>query len=173
MPRNHDHFTHPVSVLILVLAVLFMSSCSKRTETVESHDTAIFRTLDGQQLTLAQIDQPVLINFWSTSCAICIAEMPDLARLYEDYRETGFELIAVAMPHDPPNAVLEFAEARQLPFPVALDVDGSVLKAFSSVKGTPTSFLFNAQGELVSRHVGKMDWESLRDELYALTAKSS
>ena len=94
--------------------------------------------------------------------------MPELARLHADYAPRGFELVAVAMPHDRPDTVLELAEASALPFPVALDIDGRVLDAFEPVPGTPTSFLLAADGRVVARHVGPHDLPALRrllDEL--------
>lgn len=173
MPGYRYQFSLVPFLMTLALIVLSISACSKRTDLSGNHGSTVFRTLDGRQLVLAEFKRPVLINFWSTSCAICVAEMPQLTKLHQDYSPEGLELIAVAMPHDPPNAVLEFAKARDLPFPVAIDVDGAVLKNFDSVKGTPTSFLFNARGELVSRHVGRMDWEELREEIDGLLHESA
>ncbi len=98
--------------------------------------------------------------------------MPDLAKLYEDYAGNDFELIAVAMPYDAPNEVLELAESYKLPFPVALDIKGEALKAFASVKGTPTSFLLNSKGVVVKRYIGAIKFDGLRKELDKLLALS-
>ena len=35
------------------------------------------------------------MNFWATSCAVCVAEMPELASVYVAYRERGLELVAL------------------------------------------------------------------------------
>ena len=173
MPGYRYQFSQRSLVLTLIVIALSIPACSKRTDLSKDHGSTVFRILDGRQLTLAELNRPVLINFWSTTCAVCIEEMPQLKQLHQDYSPEGLELIAVAMPHDPPNAVLEFAKARELPFPVAIDVDGAVLKNFDSVEGTPTSFLFNAEGKLVSRHVGRMDWDTLRLELDSLFPPSA
>ncbi len=85
-----------------------------------------------------------------------------MVELHQEYQQRGFELIAVAMPFDPPNFVLEFAESRKLPFPVALDIEGNVLAAFEPVKGTPTSFLIDTNGQVVSRIVGAINFDKLR-----------
>ena len=107
----------------------------------------------------------MLVNFWASDCAVCLQEIPNLVALHADYAPRGFELVAVAMPHDPPNAVLELAEARELPYPVAIDIDGAVLAAFEPVPGTPTSFLVDAEGWVVERHVGALDVTALRGRL--------
>ena len=46
--------------------------------------------------------------------------MPETISAYNEYAAKGYEAIAVAMNYDPPNFVLNFAETRKLPFPVAL-----------------------------------------------------
>lgn len=98
--------------------------------------------------------------------------MPDMAHLYEDYAGKGFELIAVAMPYDAPNEVLEIATARNLPFPVALDLEGEAVNAFGSIRGTPTSFLLNSEGEVVKRYIGAIKFDGLRKELDKLLTLS-
>ncbi|MBI3575462.1 MAG: TlpA family protein disulfide reductase, partial [Gammaproteobacteria bacterium] len=62
-----------------------------------------FHLLDGRKLALKELrGQPVLVAFWATNCKPCVEELPDLIKLYNDLHPKGFELIAVAMPYDPP-----------------------------------------------------------------------
>lgn len=142
-----------------------MGACSKRTSLDDSVQTLVFHTVTGDRIAMAGIAGPVLINFWSTDCAICLHEMPEMAQIYDDYRTTGFELVAVAMPYDPPNKVLELAERQDLPFPVALDLKGEALASFATVKGTPTSYLLDNEGKLVKRYTGAIPMNGLRKQL--------
>lgn len=80
---------------------------------------------------------------------------------YEKFRSRGYETIAVAMSYDPPTYVVNFAQTRKLPFPVAIDNTGTVAKAWGNVNVTPTSFLVNKRGEIVKRIVGKPDFAEL------------
>ncbi len=103
--------------------------------------------------------------------------MPDLVALHEDYEAQGFTVIAVAMPTDRPDLVLEVSQQRKLPFPVALDLDGKVISAFTTtngktIKGTPTTFLINANGDLLGRYVGKIRFDVLREKLDELLTMS-
>lgn len=111
---------------------------------------------------------PVLVNFWATDCAICLQEMPEIAELYNDYHDKGFDVIAVAMPYDAPNQVLEMAEHEGWPFPVALDIQGEALASFATVKGTPTSYLIDVEGKLIKRYVGAISMNHIRKQLDAL-----
>jgi peroxiredoxin len=83
--------------------------------------------------------------------------MPDTIAHYRDLRDKGFETIAVAMQYDPPNYVLNFTETRKLPFPVVIDAQGELAKAFGDVKLTPTAFLIDKQGNIIKRYLGNYD----------------
>ena len=73
----------------------------------------------------------------------------------------GFETLAVAMQTDPPALVSNFAQARALPFGVAIDNTGEVARRLGDVQFTPTSLLINKRGEIVKRWIGKTDFEAL------------
>ena len=162
MRLNH-HLPWLAGICLLTTALL--ASCSNRTELDDSVAKLTFHTLDGEQIAVAGRTHPLLVNFWSTTCVICLAEMPEMAELYHDYVDQGVQVVAVAMPYDPPNEVLELTQGRQYPFPVGLDIKGEAVAAFGTVKGTPTSFLLDAQGRLVKRYVGAIRFDDLRDEL--------
>lgn len=132
-----------------------------------------FVLLDGSRQSTADFKGKVLLlNFWATSCASCVAEMPDLAATHEKYRTRGFETVAVAMSYDPPSYVLNFAQTRKLPFKVAFDNTGAVAKAWGDVRLTPTSYLVNKRGEIVKRYVGSPDFAELHRLIEELLAQS-
>lgn len=121
-----------------------------------------FVSLQGEKITTADLRGKVaLVNFWATDCATCIKEMPEIVATYNKYRAQGFETIAVAMKHDPPNYVLNYTEKNRLPFKVALDPVGDLAKAFGEVKLTPTTFIIDKQGKLVMRILGEPDFAKL------------
>ena len=121
-----------------------------------------FVSIKGEKIATAGLRGKVtVINFWATDCAICVKEMPDMARLYERHRERGLEFVAVAMRHDPPNRVADYAERNKLPFKVALDLDGGHAQAFGSVRFTPTTFIIDKRGRIVSRIQGEPDFAKL------------
>ncbi len=119
--------------------------------------------LDGQPRHTRQLlGQVVLVNFWATSCSSCVHEMPELVATYQQYRAQGFQTLAVAMDYDPPAAVADFAESRQLPFPVVIDNTGAIARSFGPVTLTPTTFLINKHGLIVKRYLGPPDFVALR-----------
>jgi len=121
-----------------------------------------FVSIKGEKITTESLrGKVVLVNFWATDCVTCVKEMPDITATYNKYRAQGFETIAVAMRHDPPNYVLNFVEKNKLPFKVALDPVGELAKAFGEVKLTPTTFVIDKRGKLVTRILGEPDFAKL------------
>ena len=122
-----------------------------------------FSTLSGRVISTQDLRGKVtLINFWATSCAPCVKELPGMAEVYKKYNAQGFETIAVAMEYDPPNYVKNFSERNQLPFPVALDARGEIAQAFGKVRGdvrvVPTSFVIDKQGRVIKSYLGELDF---------------
>jgi peroxiredoxin len=124
---------------------------------------ATFTTLEGKSIVLAELrGKVVLVNFWATSCPGCVKEMPDMVETYKQYKDRGFEIVAVAMSYDPPNYVANFVQTRQLPFPVALDVNGEHARAFGNVQVTPTTFIIGKDGRILEQKLGELDFVRLR-----------
>jgi peroxiredoxin len=121
-----------------------------------------FLTLKGETITTADLrGKVVLVTFWATDCATCVKEMPALVAMHRKFAGRGYETIAVAMRHDPPNYVVAFAEKNALPFKVALDPVGAVAKAFGEVRLTPTAFVVDRRGRYAGRIVGEPDFAKL------------
>lgn len=128
-----------------------------------------FATLSGESLATSDLRGKVLlVNFWATTCGSCIQEMPKMVETYNKFAPRGYEMIAVAMSHDHPNQVAEFAQRRALPFKVALDGNGAIAKGFGDVRITPTTFLIDRQGRILKQYLGEPRWS----EFHALIEKA-
>ena len=132
-----------------------------------------YTLLDGEKGSIEALrGRVVLVNFWATSCATCVAEMPAIAATHGRFKARGFETLAVAMRHDAPASVAHFAQTRQLPFGVAIDHTGDIARQFGEVQLTPTMFLIDKRGLIVKRYVGTPDFAALHllvEELLAQT----
>ncbi|MBC8006919.1 MAG: TlpA family protein disulfide reductase [Prolixibacteraceae bacterium] len=116
----------------------------------------------GDQFAMSSLKgKVVLVNFWATSCAVCLSEMPKMVQTYETYRERGLETVAVAMPYDPPDRVFAYAQQNKLPFRVTLDIFGKAVSAFGGIRGTPTTFLIDRGGKILKRIEGEPDFSKL------------
>ena len=118
-----------------------------------------FTTIDGKEIAMADLKgKVVLINFWATDCPGCIKEMPALVKTYNEFSNKGFEVIAVAMPYDPPAQVLNYAKQKALPFPVMHDGLSEITEKFGGISLTPTTYIFDKQGHLLRRTIGNIDF---------------
>lgn len=103
----------------------------------------------------------VLVNFWATTCAVCLAEMPRLVALHQRLAPRGLRTVAVSMPYDPPAQVMTYAERKALPFGVAIDNTGAIERAFGGIAGTPTTFVIDRRGRIARRITGEPDFAAL------------
>lgn len=127
------------------------------------------RTLDGNPVELTSLrGKPLLVTFWATSCTGCVKEIPHLIELYQEFSPQGLQMLAIAMSYDPPNHVLAMRDARQLPYPIALDIDGNAAHAFGDVRLTPTSFLIAPDGRIVREKIGELDMAEVRAQLRSM-----
>jgi peroxiredoxin len=91
----------------------------------------------------------VLVDFWATWAAPCVAELPRVQAAYAKYREGGFEVVGVSLDETKP-AVLDFIRTRNLPWRQIHNAScgGDLVEAFG-VGTIPASFLIDPQGTII------------------------
>ncbi|MCL2833701.1 MAG: redoxin domain-containing protein [Treponema sp.] len=100
----------------------------------------------------------VFLNFWATWCGPCRMEMPSIQALYDRYRDSGLEILAVNAGESRPE-VQAFLDANKITFPVLLDTDNRVNMAYG-VQAIPTSYLIDRDGMIIMRLTGSIDWNT-------------
>ena len=113
--------------------------------------------LDGTTFsTYGERGNVVLLNLWATWCGPCRAEVPALLSLHERFAGRGFKVVGISLddPGDEP-AVRDFVREQKITYPVALDKDGTLSKAFH-VSVLPTSMLIDRQGRIVWQDIGML-----------------
>jgi thiol-disulfide isomerase/thioredoxin len=147
----------PLIVLGLVAALFFSLSQKPQAPNVT------FTTIEGKKISMASLKgKMVLVNFWATDCPGCVKEIPALVDIYKKYQAKGFEVIAVAMPYDPPAQVLNYTKLKALPFPVMHDGLEEITQAFGGINLTPTTYIFDKQGNRLQRIIGEIDFGNLK-----------
>ena len=126
-------------------------------------------TISGEKITSQQLlGKITLINFWATDCPGCINEMPGLIETYNQYKDQGLEVIAVAMYYDPPSRVISFTKNNNLPFPVVLDANKEIISKFNNVKLTPTSIILDKNGNVINTIIGEINFNDFNKNLVKL-----
>jgi cytochrome c biogenesis protein CcmG/thiol:disulfide interchange protein DsbE len=94
----------------------------------------------------------VLVDFWASWCAPCQQSFPWLDAIHRQYAGKGLRVVAINLDkkHAPAEAFLDKHPAG---FTVAFDADGTAAEAFR-VKGMPSTYLVDRDGNVVYSHVG-------------------
>jgi len=105
------------------------------------------KTPAGESITLSDLQgQAVLVNLWATWCPPCRAEMQSIEKLYREYKDQGFTVLAIDITYqDEPSAVMPFVNEQGLTFPILLDETGGTAKAYQ-LRSLPSSFFIRRDG---------------------------
>jgi thiol-disulfide isomerase/thioredoxin len=109
-----------------------------------------FTALDGREVDLAKLKgRVVLVEFWSTTCGPCIAEMPAVKAVYEKLRDRGFEVVAISLDLNE-SAVRRFVKENELPWPQHFDGKGweNEFAVRHGIFSLPTKWLVDKRGDL-------------------------
>ena len=121
--------------------------------------------LDGEDVELYDVlaeNDVVLIDFWASWCAPCIASIPKLKELYTDYSEKGFEIVFVSI-DDTHEEWKEESVKQELPWINVGDIQGFEASTALDweITSIPTEFLIDPNGKILDRDVTPDELESL------------
>jgi peroxiredoxin len=154
---------------LLALPAVGLPGCGRR----EDAPHFSYTLLDGAAAHSSALrGQVVLVNFWATTCAVCVAEMPQLIATHQRFAGRGLQTLAVAMQYDAPASVVQFAETRRLPFAVVIDNTGSIARSFGDVAATPTTFAIDRRSRIARRWVGQPGFAELNGLIEKLLAEA-
>jgi len=104
--------------------------------------------LGGGTITLAEYRgrKPVVLDFFTTWCPNCKRSMPHLNAFYEKYKDQ-IEVIGIDMQENP-SLVQKTITDWKITFPIALDTNGSVTRAYG-VRYTNVHVLIDKEGNVV------------------------
>lgn len=100
----------------------------------------------------------VFLNFWTTWCRPCREEMRSMEKLYTEFKNRDFTILAVDFQEDS-ETVKAFRKDFNLNFPILLDSDGKVGLMYG-VRGIPATYLIDREGYVLGRALGPRDWAS-------------
>jgi cytochrome c biogenesis protein CcmG/thiol:disulfide interchange protein DsbE len=106
--------------------------------------------------------RPVVVNFWASTCAPCVREMPALEEVHRAAGD-GLALVGIAV-NDRVDAALELAATTGVTYPLGTDPRGEY---FTDAGATllPTTLVFDADGELRRRLTGEITAADLAEVL--------
>lgn len=137
-----------------------------KTEQLESSFAAnsieqdvLFKNMDGEVIELAdQKGKVVFINFWATWCPPCIAEMPSIQSLYNEFKGNEKVMFLMVDVDNKPEKSQKFMDKRKFDMPVYTPV--SVIPKSYMDRSIPTSLVLNKYGKVVFKHEGMGDYSN-------------
>jgi thiol-disulfide isomerase/thioredoxin len=100
----------------------------------------------------------LLLNFWASWCLPCREEMPMMERLYQQFKDKGFVVLAVNV-KDKREDALAFVKELKLTYPIVFDPEGEVGLLYGAW-GLPLTYLIGPEGEGLARMWGPAAWDS-------------
>ncbi|RAZ79314.1 thiol-disulfide oxidoreductase ResA [Planococcus halotolerans] len=165
--KKNRLFMRTAILLIMIGAVTFTiynGVTKEKSELLQVGDKApdfALTDLNGERQQLSDYKgQGVFVNFWGTWCKPCEKEFPLMEKQYQVYKEKGVQILAVNIAQSD-YEVEQYAERKNLTFPIVIDKNKSVMEAYN-IRPLPTTILVNPDGEIEKIVTGEMSEEDIR-----------
>ena len=117
--------------------------------------------VDGKAIALSDFrGQPVMLYFWATWCKICEIEQGSIRSIDRDHT-----ILSVALRSGNALQVARYMQENDLKMPTLVDEHGDLANRFG-VRGTPTAFFIDAEGQIRSVEVGYTTESGMRLRLW-------
>ncbi len=162
--------------LVLPLAVILVGCgeiASENDEVVEAASDFTLESLSGPPVTLSEFrGKTVIIDFWATWCPPCLFQVPELNKLQAAHREADdLVVIGVAVDVEGEPVVRPWAQEQGIEYIVAIG-DEKLATRFGAM-GFPTLVVVTPDGNVDSRHVGLIEYDTLEELVAAVTSTRS
>lgn len=129
--------------------------------------------LDGVKHSLSDWKGRVIVlNFWATWCAPCLAEIRSFVSLQEEYGGRGLQFIGIGL--DDPRKLGNVQRTLDINYPILVtdpDVGGHLMAQWGNKSGVvPYTVVVDRQGRVVMRHRGPMHRDEFDEQVLPLLA---
>ena len=155
-----------IASIIVFLIVFFREGKAQTQYNLHNMEIAL-PSLKGDTLRLSSLNgKVVLIDFWASWCGPCRVANKNLVKLYEKYRNSGFEIFAVSVDEDK-DAWIKAVKKDKATWIQVNDrggwEGGTAIRW--NIQQLPTSYLFDKKGNILARDPDKKELERLLKEL--------
>lgn len=145
-------------IMVFVQRTLAMGpSVKKNKKTLEDYKWRL-ATAQGDMISFEDAqDQVVMVNFWATWCPPCIAEMPSIQRLYDQYKD---EVAFYFVTDESPEKVMAFMNKQGYDLPIYFPQTAS--PKLLEHKALPSTYILGKNGQIHIKETGAAKWDSKR-----------
>ena len=126
----------------------------------KTYEEVIFKDINQKNVNLADFrGKLVILNFWATWCVPCKEEMPSLDDLQSNNNLTNLKIFPINIgQEDISKSEFFFKKLNIKNLNIYMDAPITLAKKFS-LRGVPTTILFNKRGEEFARIIGSIDFK--------------
>jgi len=126
----------------------------------KTYKEIVFKDLNQKNIDLADYEGKLLIlNFWATWCAPCVEEMPSLDLLQSNNRLNNLKIFPINIGQEDLSKSIDFFKKLKIKnLNIYFDSTINLAKKFS-LRGIPTTILFNKEGKEFARIIGSIDFK--------------
>jgi len=117
--------------------------------------------LDGKAYGLGEYaGKWVIINYWSTTCAPCLQEIPELEAFHKRHHEKDAVVLGVNYEDIKKSWLQDFVESMKMSYPVLLS-SADARSPFGPIMMLPTTYIISPEGKFMGRQSGAITAEML------------
>lgn len=133
----------------------FGPSTAGTTEQVTDYQWPL-KDMDGKNISFEQSEgKVVFVNFWATWCPPCVAEMPYMQNLYNDYKDqVDFYFVT----DEKPERIQSFMERHEYDLPI--QIQQYAAPEPMEAKALPTTYVLGKNGNVHIKKKGSARWDS-------------
>ena len=170
-------FTKVVIVALCILLVGFTAPAQRKKgrATKPKRPLPVVSAIDTEALKgliTQEREHPLLVNFWATFCDPCRDEFPDLVKIDKEYRPNSLDFVTVSLDDidQLKTDVPKFLSSMKATMPAYLlnvtDPEPAINFIDRRWQGDlPATYLYNEKGEVVYRHIGRVNTAELREAI--------
>jgi thiol-disulfide isomerase/thioredoxin len=139
--------------LSFFLLVALIGCNPKKDENTISLSKVKLESLEGKPVDLTDYEGKIIfLNFWATWCRPCLLEMPSIEKAKNELKDENIVFLFAS--DEEVDQIENFKAARNFNFDYVRALNINEL----NIQALPTTFIFNAEGDLVFNEMGYRDW---------------
>jgi cytochrome oxidase Cu insertion factor (SCO1/SenC/PrrC family) len=143
-------FVRPVVLGVLLVCVVAIAGHASADQSFRPFK---MKTLDGTQRTLSDVlGKATLVVFFFPTCHYCNAAFPHIQKIYDGYKDRGLSMIWINILPEENSLIKNWQATHGYTVPILLG--GKSVQNDYKLSETPTHYLLDARGTILSKHAG-------------------
>ncbi len=159
-------------LILTIFTVAFVLSLFAQDGTALKAPSIALKDLTGKNVKLSDFKgKIVLLNFWATWCVPCAAEVPELVKWQEQYKDGGLQIIGITYPPTNAAKVRRFVRRNRINYPILFG-SKATKKLFEPSDTLPVTVIIDKQGNIAGRIDGVIFADEFDQKIQPLLIKN-